>query len=128
MYFFVLLKKGISALLILSQSLSAGGGGLKTSSWTIHIFREDAVKAQSAKLETSDGTQGTSKNKTAAATPSQLTAASDQVTSTASTPANKTTSSHLARLTPKQGIVIKEKQATDFFGRAIKVGCNLPHI
>ena len=41
------------------------------------------------------------------------------------TPANKTTVSHLAKLTPKQGIVIKEKQATDFFGRIIKVSAFL---
>jgi hypothetical protein len=39
----------------------------------------------------------------------------------APTPGSKTTTSHLARLTPKQGILIKEKQATDFFGRVIKV-------
>jgi len=36
------------------------------------------------------------------------------------TPGNKTTSSHLAKLTPKQ-IVIKERKATDFFGRVIEM-------
>ena len=36
------------------------------------------------------------------------------------TPGSQTTSSHLAKLTPKP-IVIKERRARDFFGRVIEV-------
>ena len=37
---------------------------------------------------------------------------------------SKTTTSHLAKLTPKQ-IIIKERKATDFFGRVIEVAYKL---
>ena len=87
-------------------------------------FREDAEKVQYAKAESS--TSGlkrtgstTSSSQTPEGTPSKQAAVADTATPT---PASKTTNSHLAKLTPKQGIVIKEKQATDFFGRVIKVG------
>jgi hypothetical protein len=83
-----------------------------------HLFiRQDADKVHSATVDPAGGLKRTaSKTETLETTPSKQGKGAE-----APTPGSKTTTSHLARLTPKQGILIKEKQATDFFGRVIKV-------
>ncbi len=81
------------------------------------FIRQDAEKVHSATVDPAGGLKRTaSKTETLETTPSKQGKGAE-----APTPGSKTTTSHLARLTPKQGILIKEKQATDFFGRVIKV-------
>ena len=55
-----------------------------------------------------------------ATTPSRRNSQPENNQSGGGTPGSQTTSSHLAKLTPKP-IVIKERRARDFFGRVIEV-------